>query len=198
MKDLISPRKILRLNNFDYSRIGSYFITICSFENRYLFGKIKNGQMDRSYLGKIIENLWLTIQERFPGVILGEHIVMSNHFHGIIILEGKREATEGQLKREATERLPFAESPMINNRGGSKAAPSVPQIMHWYKTWTSNEYFRYLKTNFPGKGYLKIWHRSYYDHVIRDIPDYERISEYIANNPKRWDADRFSWPANKG
>jgi putative transposase len=32
----------------------------------------------------------------------------------------------------------------------------------------------------------RIWQRSFYDHVIRDDADLERVREYIETNPLRW------------
>ncbi len=194
MKNQFIQRKRIRKEHFDYSGKGDYFITVCAFENRHLFGRIMDGKMVTGTLGGIAETWWYKIPERFPGVSLGDFVVMPNHVHGIIILEG-REASEG-LGREASEGLPYGTAPFKGDGGGAKAAPSVPQIIHWYKTWTTNEYFRYMKANFPGQGYLKLWHRSYYDHIIRTHEDYQRISNYIRNNPANWEQDRFSWPEN--
>lgn len=38
------PRKYLRLKEYDYSRIGAYFITICTYEKECIFGKVENEQ----------------------------------------------------------------------------------------------------------------------------------------------------------
>jgi len=39
---------------------------------------------------------------------------------------------------------------------------------------------------FPGK----LWQRNYYEHIIRNENELNRIREYIANNPKKWEYDR--------
>ncbi|HAX24068.1 MAG TPA: transposase [Chloroflexi bacterium] len=36
-----------------------------------------------------------------------------------------------------------------------------------------------------------VWHRSFYDHIIRNDADLSRIREYVANNPARWETDQF-------
>ena len=35
------------------------------------------------------------------------------------------------------------------------------------------------------------WQRSFYDHVVRNDADLDRVRDYIANNPARWEADRL-------
>jgi len=34
-----------------------------------------------------------------------------------------------------------------------------------------------------------IWQKLFYDHIIRDHRDYEKISEYIFDNPMKWEED---------
>jgi REP element-mobilizing transposase RayT len=205
MQNMKIQRKRIRLEKYEYSKMGSYFITICTAGNRCSFGKIIDGHMSFEPIGNIVENVWSRIPARFSGISLGDFVTMPNHIHGIIMLDGqlnyvtstrKREAAKGQ-EREATEGLPYKCFGSIDNWGGTKAAPSIPQIVHWYKTWTTNEYFRYMKVHFPGQDYSKLWHRSYYDHIIRNQEDYGRISNYIQNNPMKWQEDRFIWPENR-
>lgn len=75
----IHHRRSIRLKNFDYSRKGGYFITICTKDRGCYFEQ-------HDQLRKIVEARWLTLPERFPTVILDAHVIMPNHFHGIILL----------------------------------------------------------------------------------------------------------------
>ncbi len=54
---------------------------------------------------------------------------------------------------------------------------------------TTNEYIRGVKQSRwpPLNG--KLWQRNYYEHIIRDQPDHERIANYIATNPAQWGED---------
>jgi len=45
--------KQFRLTDFDYSGDGEYFITICTYNRKQYFGKIENGKMILSAIGKI-------------------------------------------------------------------------------------------------------------------------------------------------
>ena len=38
---------------------------------------------------------------------------------------------------------------------------------------------------------LKVWQRSYYEHVIRSEQDYLEIWEYIDGNPAKWTDDKY-------
>ena len=75
-----------RLQSWDYSNNGAYFITICTQNRNHFFGKIQNQEMHLSEIGKLAEKYWLEIPEHFPFVELGNFVVMPNHFHGILII----------------------------------------------------------------------------------------------------------------
>jgi len=84
----IHHRKSIRLKNYDYSRAGLYFITVC-IENRYcLFGHIANDSMILNDAGNMIAGQWNELNNRFPSIALHEYVVMPNHFHGIIEFVG--------------------------------------------------------------------------------------------------------------
>lgn len=76
-----------RLQNWDYSENGYYFITICTKERRYYFGEIINNKIQLSEIGKIIQHYWLEIPKHFLFVKLDEFAIMPNHVHGILIIK---------------------------------------------------------------------------------------------------------------
>lgn len=61
-------------------------------------------------------------------------------------------------------------------------APSLSQIVGWYKAGVSRK-IRVIEPN------LVIWHRSFYDRVIRDEKEFLNIWQYIDENPLRWELD---------
>ena len=75
-----------RLQTWDYSNNGAYFITICTQNRHHFFGKIQNQEMQLSEIGKLAEQFWLEIPNHFPFVELGNFVVMPNHVHGILIM----------------------------------------------------------------------------------------------------------------
>ena len=83
---LIYGRHSIRLTGFDYSQNGYYFITICTYEREYLFGKISDNKMALNQLGEIIKEEWLNTEKIRKNVKIGKFKIMPNHIHGIIII----------------------------------------------------------------------------------------------------------------
>ncbi len=94
-------RKSIRLKNYDYSNPNWYYITICSFNRKSIFGTIKKSKMILSNYGKIVAENWKAIPNHFKNVSLDYYVVMPNHLHGIIIKVGTRHA----LSLRITENL---------------------------------------------------------------------------------------------
>jgi len=57
---------------------------------------------------------------------------------------------------------------------------------------TTNAYIKMVKKGTCPPFDKRIWQRNYYEHIIRDDVDYERISIYIINNPLTWEDDVLS------
>jgi REP element-mobilizing transposase RayT len=86
----------------------------------------------------------------------------------------------------------------VSRRGAPMCAPSefarlqrapLSTIVQWFKAMTTNEYLRGVKTSgwTPFQG--RLWQRNYYEHIIRDGESLNRIRQYIADNPTRWEFD---------
>src|ERR1035437_8881183 len=82
----IHHRKSIRLKGYDYSQAGLYFITICVQDRKCLFGKIENDEMILNDAGKIADEQWGKLPERFTNMELDVFQIMPNHMHGIILL----------------------------------------------------------------------------------------------------------------
>ncbi len=162
-------RKYARLPEFDYSGTGVYFVTVCIQKRQNLFGNISAGTMNLNPAGRMVGKWWQELERKFTSIKIDEpYVVMPNHFHGILMItEPARPTTEG-----------------------GHAGPPLQRIVQWFKTMSTNEYVHGVKEYGwpPFKGTL--WQRSFYDHVIRNDASLNRIREYIATNPQRWDLDR--------
>ncbi len=169
-------RRSIRLPDYDYSQDGAYFLTLVTQERACLFGEIIAEQMVLNQQGQIILDWWTELPNKFPSIFLGVHVLMPNHLHGVIAIQG-RNAGPGQTHRSA---------PTIP---GSRPDAAIPEIIQWFKTMTTNAYIRGVKglgwTPFKGR----LWQRNYYEHVVRDARDYERIYDYIDCNPAHWSDD---------
>jgi len=80
-------RKSLHLNDYDYSRDGLYFITICTQNRSCLFGHILDNEMQLNDVGLMIENGWNNLPIRYPNLRLDTFVVMPNHIHGILKID---------------------------------------------------------------------------------------------------------------
>jgi len=160
----IHNRHSLRLSEYDYSRQGLYFITICVKNRKHLFGEIKNSKMILNDSGMMITNQWKNLVFRFTNIKLHTFVVMPDHFHGIIqIIEVG---------------VPFG------------STPTVGDIIGAFKSLSTVEYIKNVKENNwpPFEG--KIWQRNYYEHIIRNHKSYMRICNYIDNNPQNFNINK--------
>ena len=83
-------RKFIRLEGYDYSQNGLYFVTICTQNREHLFGSIDEGIMYLNDAGKMVQMIWNEIPIYYTGFRLHEFVIMPNHIHGIIeIIDGQ-------------------------------------------------------------------------------------------------------------
>jgi putative transposase len=193
-------RKSIRLKNYDYSKNGYYFITICSKDRACIFGELTvgallacaqnpctNEMITLSNIGKIIDYHWIHIPNQYENVFLDEYIIMPNHMHGIVVIDSERAQASNALSRtQASSALPRAQA---------SSAPTISQIIRSFKSKSAMEYLKYVKENTLNLS-GKIWQCNYYEHIIRDNKELDQIGEYIVHNPYKWDEDDDN-PENK-
>ena len=83
-------RRSIRLPNYDYTKNGMYFITICTHNRECLFGDVVGGVMELNDVGSVVQMVWKSLPSRFSGIELDQFVVMPNHVHGIIGIVGAR------------------------------------------------------------------------------------------------------------
>jgi len=76
-------RRSIRQSNYDYSKNGCYFVTICSYEKECIFGEIRNTKMVLNESEKVLEDVW-KLMPKHHSVKLDAFQVMPNHIHGIL------------------------------------------------------------------------------------------------------------------
>ncbi len=162
----------VRLKGWDYSSNGAYYITICVKNRKCVFGKKTNGKLILSDLGKTAENCWREIPRHFPFVNLDEFVIMPNHIHGIIIIE----KTSQQSHEPNTPHEP------ASNFGPQ--SKNIASIIRGFKIGVT-KYAVINNISFE-------WQGRYYDHIIRDENDLNRIRKYIIENPSKWETDEYT------
>ncbi len=79
-------RRSIRLQGYDYSQAGAYFITFCIRDRECLFGNVVDGQMQLSEAGQVVQSVWDTIPQSYPALEIDAFVIMSNHLHGVIVI----------------------------------------------------------------------------------------------------------------
>jgi putative transposase len=153
-------RRSLRLRGYDYAKGGAYFVTICTQDRACLFGEVSAGSIRLNQSGRQIAMLWESLASRFSGVEIDLFVVMPNHQHGILV-------------------LPDVEA----------MATRLGDVAGAFKSMTTVDYIRGVKAKGWPKFRWKLWQRNYYEHVVRDETELNRIRQYIDDNPAQWEFD---------
>ena len=198
MKFVKFPFKVekqYRLPGYDYSGGGYYFVTICTQDRLNILRCVGTDPRVRSSykkqpcgllseFGNLCQQWWLKIPDKFPGTELDKFCFMPNHFHGILIIRYKCKA---QTRGSAPTNYTGGSAP-TNHTGWS--APTVGNVIQWFKTMTTNEYIKNVKTQSWLKFSKHVWQPRFHDRVIRNEKEYWAIKRYILDNPKNWDKDK--------
>ncbi len=154
-------------------------MTICSWNRESIFGDIIDEEMRLNEYGQIVAECWNAILDHFNHVELDESVFMPNHIHGIILIfddNCRGEVSSPSLKSNKTIQKGGVTPPLQKHTLG--------QIIAYFK-YHATKCINQIR-NTPG---IPIWHRNYYEHVIRNEDELNRIREYILNNPLKWAED---------
>jgi REP element-mobilizing transposase RayT len=197
-------RRSIRLKGYDYSQPGMYFVTMVTWRRDDLFGKIINGEMQLSELGKIVRDEWMRSNgmRQEIRVYEDEFVVMPNHMHGIVwIVEpvgadsvrpengvrpgiGAYHAPQQEaLQQEATQQEAGASLAPLR-----RAQSSLSSFVAGFKAAVTSRAKQELNM-------IGIWQRNYYEHIIRNEKEFMKIWEYIDMNPRKWLDDQL-YPEN--
>lgn len=162
-------RQSIRLKGWDYSGPGCYFITICTQDSQHVFGSVVKGQMVLNEAGHLAHEMWLAVEKFHPEYQLDEFVVMPNHVHGVV---------------------------HIARRGGSLCPPEagptgLADFVRRYKStvdvaWRKTTAVSGTCPDSMRNG--KLWHRNYYEMIVRDDTALQNIRTYIRFNPLNFDA----------
>lgn len=182
-------RRNMRLRGYDYSQAGAYFVTVCAHGQRCLFGSVDEDGMRLNEVGTLVLQTWNEVAAFYPGVGIPALVVMPNHLHAVLLLAGGGEKLGAGEQKVAMN--PDAMDPGAMNRaptaGGEGCCAPLPvgEIVRGIKARCSRAA---NAQGWLGTG-AQLWQRNYYEHIIRDQADYDRIAEYIENNPRQWAED---------
>lgn len=165
MMGSLPKRKHPRLKEYDYSSVGSYFITFCTKDKKYILSRVVGRAVlcppgvHLTPIGKVVADCIERAHAVYPTVTIDKYVIMPNHVHILMTIH--------------------AAAP----DGGQRTGRPTPQvIVHAVKNATARHF---------SKG---LWQDSFYDHIIRDQLDYDTIWRYIDDNPAKWHLDQFYIP----
>ena len=174
----LPKRKRIRLQNYDYSSSGAYFITVCTADRRCILSDIAvgDGVLDvpnvrLSPYGEIVAETLREIETTYSWLSLDRYVIMPNHVHLLLCIGGN--GPSGTPAPTSTDDGPgHCRTPAPTNK-------TLPMLISTFKRFTNR------------RCGIQIWQRSYHEHVIRSEDDYRQIREYIENNPAKWAEDRY-------
>ncbi len=176
----LHTRTSLRLPYYDYTKQGAYFITICCYQRKSIFGNIENGNMKLSTFGDIANEEWINTQRLRNYLRLDTYTIMPNHFHGIIWI----------TRRDMTRHVPTYKNHVPTYRKfGQPISHSIGAIVGAFKAATTKRIHQI------GHNSEKIWQSGYYEHVIRNDLSLNKIQNYIDKNPSEWTSDPENIPS---
>ena len=215
MKEL-STRKKIRLQGYDYSSNGAYYITVCVKDRHELLWKnlvvgARSARPQLSEIGAIVEATIKTMPQIYPAIELDTYVIMPNHIHMIVIIKEnlpenhgraenhvhaenlpenrRREENRGHEEnhgRVENHEHPAEDHGRAENRGRALRAPTISCLINQ------------MKGSITKKIGYAIWQKSFYDHIIRNEAEYRRIRQYIEQNPQKWQEDEYYVKPSEG
>ncbi len=157
----LPKRKRMRLSGFDYSTAGCYFVTICTYNGKHLFG---DGEQ-LSEIGTIIDEEIKNIPTHYSDVKIDNYVVMPNHVHILLTI--------------GCDALPNNDETVLKEITGKSEHHKLDRVIGLFKAGATRRIHQYEPD-------LKIWQKSYFDHIIKNKQDYNETWDYIDANPIRW------------
>ena len=206
----LPQRKSPRATWHDYNG-GRYFVTFCTKNHDLYFGDVVDGRMELSEIGEYALQCIEKIPEINDNVVVPEFVVMPNHVHMIVIIDNPIEWPDDM-------RLPQCDSPTTQNGNMMHDSGAVGLSYHDSRLdepiiddsqLDKNEemqrrsyccgrlsriigQYKSAVTKYANEhGISFAWQPRFHDHIIRNWTEMNHISQYVQNNPIKWELDRF-------
>ena len=197
--------KSVRKLGWDYTNDGWYFVTICTKNMEPFFGNITDGKMNLSEIGKIVKKYWLEIPKHFSFVELDEFSIMPNHTHGIIGINNfcrdgdssrlchmrQNDFCDNQdaINQDAINRVCTTGMGGVTGRNNPMGKNSLGEIIRWYKGRCKFEIGKMRRDkSCPYDDF--VWQPRFYDRIIRNEKELNKIRKYIFENVLKWEFDK--------
>ncbi|GAB3317227.1 transposase [Hymenobacter humi] len=160
----------VRRAGYDYSKGGGYFITICTKNRIPYFGQIQpatddlhDAYLNGTNLAEQAWHCWQQIPLHFPFAEPDAFVVMPDHVHGILFIHRSAEYVEQAVAQFG---------PQSDN-----LASIIRGFKVGVKAWATRQGLEFA------------WQSSFYDRIIRNEAELEKIRKYVLDNPNRWESE---------
>lgn len=208
-------RRSIRLDGYDYTQSGGYFVTLVTAGRIARFGAVHDGEMRLNAVGEMVWREWQRLPGRFPGLVVDAFVVMPDHVHGVFFLVGAQRCDPGPSPETASLR-PYDDDGDSDSVGAQRCDPGPSpetaslrpyqgESLPPYETASLRPYYdphvvpgsvgaivRAWKSSTTLRFHRMrdgsadpLWQRNYYEHIIRGPAELDRIRAYILANPAR-------------
>lgn len=158
-------RKHVRLKEYDYSRNGGYFVTVCTKDRRNILSDVVGrglapAEIRLTDCGQLVETELFALSVRYGFVRVEKYVIMPNHVH-VLLMFGSGTA-------------------------GASPRPTLMQVIGTFKSLSTRRW-----NEKAGTGGEKLWQSGYHEHIIRDDNNFLLHWQYIDQNPARWGEDEY-------
>lgn len=165
----LQNRKHNRLENYDYSLNGLYFITICTKDRKCCLSEIDvepivgadiiRPQIRLKKIGKLLDYSINDIENHYENISVVKYCIMPDHVHLIIsIMNDIIQINDGRII----------------------SAPTISTVIGSLK--------RYVSKNAG----ISLWQKSFHDRIIRNEAEFKEIWQYIENNALNWANHKYN------
>jgi putative transposase len=181
-------RQNIRLEDYDYSSNGAYFVTICTAQRLHLFGEIIDLNMQLNDFGQIAQNCWLELPNHFPKLVVDEFVVMPNHVHGVVFIQSEQNDVPVGARRPCPKvrfmvkrhALPLQTQAAF----GKLQKGSLGAIVGSFKSAVTKRI-----NEARGRPGEVVWQQNYFDRIVRSDEQLIAARAYVVNNPLGWALD---------
>jgi putative transposase len=188
---------------WDYTSDGAYFITVCTHNHQHFFGTCNDGKMKMNSIGALVQGFWFEIPKHASHVYLGEFIVMPNHIHGMLILDKSKAADnnsdntsltappmpiESSIVAQTIPPMPTSDKTPAEARHRNQGKNSVSSIVGGFKSVCTKN----IHLDFPQQKFE--WQELFWENIVKSQQSFDKITNYIVNNPANWQKDKFYSP----
>ena len=135
-------RKTIRIPGYNYKTNGYYFVTFCTENRLPLFGMVTNGKMNLNDAGHMVQTKIANTSHYYPDVYIDIFIVMPDHIHAVIVLDG-----QGRTQRSAPTDV------------------GIPDLVKNIKTYTTTCYIQGVRNKHWQPFHKRLWQRGYYERI---------------------------------